>query len=188
MSLKRTVQKAIQVYVHWQGMATPMLMDMLYATPVRGKEIFLLNTLRHGLLRHILLGVYDGHRMGALRFRLSDRGSFLEDQAHLAAPPWAKLRDLEYASLQLKSDHAEDQSGYMTWLTMLIAPGGSLGGARPKASVLDESGHPWIAKFSSRRDEMNIGKWEYVAYQLAVASGVEMGFERVVNRDLSVAG
>ena len=119
-----------------------------------------------------LLGVYDGHRMGALRFRLSEDTPFLDDQEDMAAPPWTKLRDLEYASLQLEKDHAEDEKDYMEWLKMLVAPGGSLGGARPKASVLDENGHPWIAKFPSRRDEVNIGKWEYLVYQLAQKSGV----------------
>lgn len=120
-----------------------------------------------------LLGVYDGHRMGALRFRLFEDGPFLDDKADMAAPPWAKLRDLEYASLQLERADAEGDKDYMEWLKMLIAPGGSLGGARPKASVLDENGHPWIAKFPSRRDEINIGKWEYLVYQLAQAAGVE---------------
>lgn len=120
-----------------------------------------------------LLGVYDGHRMGALRFRLSEDGQFLDDQADIAAPPWTKLRDLEYASLQLERDEAENQQDYMKWLKILIAPGGSLGGARPKASVLDEKGHPWIAKFPSNKDEINIGKWEYLVYRLAQEAGVE---------------
>jgi serine/threonine-protein kinase HipA len=80
---------------------------------------------------------------------------------------------LEYASLQLEREDAESDKDYMSWLKMLIAPGGSLGGARPKASVQDENGHPWIAKFPSRRDEINIGKWEYLVYQLAQAAGVE---------------
>ncbi len=119
-----------------------------------------------------LLGVYDGHRMGALRFRLGDDEPFLDNQEDMAAPPWTKLRDLEYASLQLEQDDAESNKDYMKWLKMLIAPGGSLGGARPKASVLDENSHPWIAKFPSRRDEINIGKWEYLVYQLARKVGV----------------
>jgi serine/threonine-protein kinase HipA len=120
-----------------------------------------------------LLGVYDSHRMGALRFRLSEDSPFLDNQADMAAPPWTKLRDLEYASLQLECVDAESNKDYMKWLKMLIAPGGSLGGARPKASVLDEVGHPWIAKFPSRRDEINIGKWEYLVYQLAQDSGIK---------------
>jgi serine/threonine-protein kinase HipA len=121
-----------------------------------------------------LLGVYDAHRMGALRFRMSEDAPFLDDQAKLAAPPWTKLRDLEYASLQLEQDNAETESDYLKWLNILIAPGGSLGGARPKASVLDENGHPWIAKFPSRRDEINIGKWECLVYQLAKDVGIDV--------------
>ncbi len=121
-----------------------------------------------------LLGVYDGHRMGALRFRLSDDGPFLDDQEDLAAPPWTTLRDLEYASLQLEQNDAESDKDYTKWLNMLIAPGGSLGGARPKASVLDENNHPWIAKFPSRHDEINIGKWEYLVYQLAKKGGISI--------------
>ncbi len=120
-----------------------------------------------------LLGVYDSHRMGALRFRLSEEGPFLDDEVDMAAPPWTKLRDLEYASLQLERSDAESDKDYMKWLKMLIAPGGSLGGARPKASVFDESGHPWIAKFPSRCDEINVGKWEYLVYQLAQDAGIE---------------
>ncbi|MFO0359019.1 MAG: type II toxin-antitoxin system HipA family toxin, partial [Flavobacteriales bacterium] len=73
-----------------------------------------------------MLGVYDGHRMGALRFRLSDDEPFLDNQADMAAPPWTKLRDLEYASLQLERDDAESDKDYLSWLKMLIAPGGSL--------------------------------------------------------------
>ncbi len=121
-----------------------------------------------------LLGVYDAHRMGALRFRLSNDSPFLDDQKYLTTPPWTKLRDLQYASLQLECNNAENQSDYLKWLNMLIAPGGSLGGARPKASVLDKNGHPWIAKFPSLRDEINIGKWEYLVYLLAQNTGIEV--------------
>ena len=54
---------------------------------------------------------------------------------------------------------------------MLIAPGGSLGGARPKASVVDEQKHLWIAKFPSGNDENDIGAWEMVVYKLAQKCG-----------------
>lgn len=120
-----------------------------------------------------LLGVYDWHRMGALRFRLHEEGPFLDDRAEMAIPPWVSLRDLEYASLQLEHEDAESHSDYMKWIKMLVAPGGSLGGARPKASVQDKKGHPWIAKFPSRRDDINVGKWEYLVHQLAQAAGIE---------------
>lgn len=120
-----------------------------------------------------LLGVFDGHRMGALRFKLDKEGAFLDDDQDLASPPWTKLRELEHASLQLEQDNAEDQKEYMKWLGMLIAPGGSLGGARPKASVVDEKGALWIAKFPSKRDETNVGAWEYVVHLLAKKAGIE---------------
>ncbi len=128
-----------------------------------------------------LLGVYDAHRMGALRFRLSEDGPFLDGQARFAAPPWARLRELEYASLQLENGNAETQDDYMKWLNMLIAPGGSLGGARPKASVLDDNKHLWIAKFPSNRDEVNIGQWEYLLYQLAEAAGINVAQSKTRN-------
>lgn len=117
-----------------------------------------------------LLGVHDGHRMGALRFRLG--GPFLDDNDELAAPPWTSLRDLEHASLQLERDDADTDPDYGRWLRMLIAPGGSLGGARPKASVLDERGRLWIAKFPSRRDADDVGAWEGVVHELASRAGV----------------
>ncbi|MEZ4798587.1 MAG: HipA domain-containing protein [Flavobacteriales bacterium] len=96
----------------------------------------------------------------------------------MACPPWARLRDLEYASLQLENENAEDNAQYMQWLKMLIAPGGSLGGARPKASFVDEQGHLWIAKFPSQRDDINIGKWEYVVYELAQRAGIDISPSR----------
>ncbi|MEK7692307.1 MAG: HipA domain-containing protein, partial [Bdellovibrionota bacterium] len=119
-----------------------------------------------------LLGVYDGHRMGALRFRLDPQGPFLDNHQMQAAPPWASLRELENATLQLEKEGAEDDPKYSKWLKLLIAPGGSLGGARPKASVVDEDGHLWIAKFPSARDEVNIGAWEDVVHKLAHRAGV----------------
>jgi serine/threonine-protein kinase HipA len=125
-----------------------------------------------------LLGVYDGHRMGALRFRQSSRGPFLDNNTEMATPPWARLRDLEYASLQLEREDAENDKDYTKWLKLLIAPGGSLGGARPKAGVVDQNGDFWIAKFPSRRDDINIGGWEYVVHLLALNAGVEAGIAR----------
>jgi serine/threonine-protein kinase HipA len=119
-----------------------------------------------------LLGVHDGHRMGALRFRVGDR--FLDDNDELASPPWTSLRELEHASLQLEREGAEADPNYSRWLRMLIAPGGSLGGARPKASVRDQREHLWIAKFPSRNDDDDIGAWELVVHELARRAGVDV--------------
>jgi serine/threonine-protein kinase HipA len=114
-----------------------------------------------------LLGVYDEHRMGALRFRTNAKGPFLDNNKSPASPPWTSLRELEHASLELEKHNAEKNPDYSMWLKMLIAPGGSLGGARPKASVVDENKHLWIAKFPSCNDDYDIGAWEMVVYKLA---------------------
>jgi len=121
-----------------------------------------------------LLGVYDQHRMGALRFKQSPDGPFLNDNREMAAPPWTSLRELEYASLQLEKDDSVDDPDYLKWLNLLTAPGSSLGGARPKASVLDKNNHLWIAKFPSKNDDVDVGGWEMVVHDLAVNSGISM--------------
>jgi serine/threonine-protein kinase HipA len=119
-----------------------------------------------------LLGVFDGNRMGALRFKLSPEGEFMNNQKKMATPPWTSLRELENASLQLEREDAINDPEYSKWLSLLIDPGSSLGGARPKASVIDENGNLWIAKFPSSRDEKNSGAWEMVVHQLANACGI----------------
>ena len=120
-----------------------------------------------------LLGVHDSHRMGALRFRTVQDGPFLDDTREMASPPWTSLRELERVSLQLERPDALDDPDYAKWLRMLIAPGGSLGGARPKASVVDDSGSLWIAKFPSRRDDDDVGGWEGVIHELAQQAGLQ---------------
>jgi serine/threonine-protein kinase HipA len=121
-----------------------------------------------------LLGVYDGHRMGALRFKLEEDGPFLNDNKNMATPPWASLRELEQISLRLEDDNVIDDPEYLKWLSMLIAPGASLGGARPKASIVDNDGGLWIAKFPSRNDQGDSGGWEIVTYELAILAGINM--------------
>jgi serine/threonine-protein kinase HipA len=121
-----------------------------------------------------LLGVYDGHRMGALRFKLDEEGPFLNDNKNMASPPWASLRELEQISLRLEDDDVTEDPEYLKWLSMLIAPGTSLGGARPKASIIDNDGGLWIAKFPSRNDQGDIGGWEIVTYELAIMAGINM--------------
>lgn len=128
-----------------------------------------------------LLGVYDQQRMGALRFKLSDGGPFLNDSAHLAVPPWTSLRELAHASLQVETREISDDPEYLKWLNMLIWPGSSLGGARPKAGVMDADNHLWIAKFPSRNDDRDIGAWEMVVNQLAQNAGVSVA-EGVIER------
>ena len=114
-----------------------------------------------------LLGVHDVCRSGALRLRLDDAGDFLDNQHGAVAPPFVQLRELQAASLALERDEDNTSAAGDDWLRMLIAPGGSLGGARPKASVVDPEGHLWIAKFPSVRDKLDVGAWELVVQTLA---------------------
>lgn len=65
------------------------------------------------------------------------------------------------------------------WLDILLAPGSSLGGARPKANVYDNNGHLWIAKFPSKNDVVNKAAWEYLAYKLAVSAGINMADSKI---------
>ncbi len=118
-----------------------------------------------------LLGVFDGHRLGGVRFRVAD-GPFLDDNAELASPPWSSLRELEEASRHLERDDPETSRTYGKWLRMLVAPGRSLGGARPKASVVDSKHQLWIAKFPGADDADDIGAWESVAHALAARAGI----------------
>jgi len=119
-----------------------------------------------------LLGVHDAYRAGALRLRLDDAGDFLDNQHDAAAPPFVQLRELEAASLALERDADNTSPAGDDWLRLLIAPGGSLGGARPKASVVDPQGHLWIAKFPSLRDEHDVGAWELLVQTLAKGCGL----------------
>jgi serine/threonine-protein kinase HipA len=121
-----------------------------------------------------LMGVFDGHRMGGLRFKSELSGPFLDDNKILASPPWTSIGELEQISLRLEQDETIDDPEYIKWLNMLIAPGTSLGGARPKAGVTDDKNQLWIAKFPSRNDISDTGAWEMVAHQLALEAGISM--------------
>jgi serine/threonine-protein kinase HipA len=114
-----------------------------------------------------LLGVYDEHRMGAIRFKERTEGPFLNDTRQFAVPPWTTLRDLEYASLQIEKNENIDDPEYIKWMNLLFAPGSSLGGARPKSGVRDTENNLWIAKFPSAKDERDMGAWEMVLHDLA---------------------
>ena len=118
-----------------------------------------------------LLGVYDETRLGGIRFKTEPNGAFLSDDKETAAPPWASLRTLEEASRNFEN---EDTALSEKWLNQLIRPGSSLGGARPKATVIDPKEQLWIAKFPSRNDENDSGAWEMVTHDLAEICGLHV--------------
>jgi serine/threonine-protein kinase HipA len=119
-----------------------------------------------------LLGVHDSHRMGGLRFKESLDGDFLSNDSKLAAPPWTSLRELEYAVEQYEKNGEELDEASLKWINQLIAPGSSIGGARPKADVLDTQGRQWIAKFPSKNDDSDVGLWEMIIHDLAIKAKI----------------
>jgi len=124
-----------------------------------------------------LLGVYDSSRMGAIRFKTELEGNFLDDDIDHPTPPWSSLRELQEAARQLESD--KENIDLRKWLAILIAPGSSLGGARPKANVLDTEKNLWIAKFPAKSDVIDKAKWEFLAYKLIIDCGIEMAESKI---------
>jgi serine/threonine-protein kinase HipA len=114
-----------------------------------------------------LLLVDDEARQGALRFAEAEGGPFLADQGIDKIPPLIDLPRLLSAAEHVADDKDSDED-----LRLLLAPGSSLGGARPKASVRDRNGHLAIAKFPSKGDEVNTVLWEAVSLTLAEAAGI----------------
>ena len=119
-----------------------------------------------------LLDVHDLGRMGALRFKREQKGDFLDNDPVSPTPHWSSIRELQYSAELIESN--EDTKEVRKWLAILMAPGSSLGGARPKANILDEKGQLWIAKFPSKNDTIDKGVWEYLAYRLARKAGIIM--------------
>ncbi|MEA2786339.1 MAG: serine/threonine-protein kinase HipA [Candidatus Eremiobacteraeota bacterium] len=121
-----------------------------------------------------LLGVHDEFRSGALRYKRKADGAFLDDRDGSAAPPFIRLRELEAASRALEGDVHDDDPATDEWLRLLLAPGASLGGARPKATIADVEGNLWIAKFPSAKDRYDVGAWEFVVAKLAERCGLRV--------------
>jgi serine/threonine-protein kinase HipA len=121
-----------------------------------------------------LLLVDDQARAGALRFRTEEAGPFLRESAADRVPPLVELPRLLAASERVLDDDETDED-----LRLLIAPGSSLGGARPKASVREKNGRLAIAKFPRKDDEISTVLWESVALQLAGKAGIEVADGRV---------
>lgn len=125
-----------------------------------------------------LLGVQDITRQGALRFRFADSDTFLANEA-LSAPAITSLAELAAIAKELTRKHIDNLDQLRRWLAVLVAPGASLGGARPKANFCDKSGAMWIAKFPAADDDRDIGAWEGVTWWLASQAGIDMPPARV---------
>jgi serine/threonine-protein kinase HipA len=122
-----------------------------------------------------LLMVDDGVRQGALRFAEREGTPFLaKAEGRAKIPPFLKLARLLSAAEHVTSDTESDED-----LRLLLAPGSSLGGARPKASVRDRDGHLAIAKFPTESDTRNVILWETLALTLAGQAGIPVPVFRV---------
>lgn len=126
-----------------------------------------------------LLGVQDLTRQGALRFRAERSERFLGDDK-LAAPPVTSLRELAAVATHLTGKRMDDLDALRKWLAVLVAPGASLGGARPKANFAERDGSLWIGKFPARDDDRDVGAWEFVTHALAAKAGVDVPEARMV--------
>lgn len=121
----------------------------------------------------MLCGLDDLLRMGALRFKRGPTQPFLNVASPLAVPPITSLRELADAAAHVEESEAKQTLPEEKWLLALLQPGSSLGGARPKATVRDDAGNLWIAKFPSRNDDYDVGAWERFAYLMAERAGIE---------------
>ena len=123
----------------------------------------------------LLLGVNDTARMGALRFSRADKpDQFLATKAQNPIPPLVKLPELLSTAQKIDEDRASAQD-----IQFLLAPGSSLGGARPKASVIDRDDSLSIAKFPSANDKSDVIRWEAVALELAEKAGIRVPQRRL---------
>jgi serine/threonine-protein kinase HipA len=120
-----------------------------------------------------LIGVQDQTRQGALRFKYAGTDVFLASH-DLSAPPVTQLAELENVAQQLSDKNIDDLDNLRRWLRVLVAPGASLGGARPKANFTDKDGSLWIAKFPAKDDDRDIGAWEMLSYELAIRANIQM--------------
>jgi len=128
-----------------------------------------------------LLGVQDETRTGALRFARSGERVFLVNELR-SAPPIARITKLQVVAHELsRKESADTDSGRLReWLEVLVAPGSSLGGARPKANVVGENGKLWIAKFPAADDGYDVAAWEKVVHDLARQCGLNLPEARLM--------
>ncbi len=127
-----------------------------------------------------LMGIDDFSRMGGFRFKKELEGEFINVSASLKIPPLTELRDLLHASREIEKSEEDNVLPEKKWIAQLIQPGSSLGGARPKAGVLDEKGNLCIAKFSSRKDDYDTGLWEHFSHLLARKAGIKVAQTKVL--------
>ena len=135
-----------------------------------------------------LTGIEDFTRMGGIRYKSDDLDNYINASTKYLVPPIEHLRALCNACHEIELAEERNELPEQRWLDQLIAPGTSLGGARPKANVIDTDGRLYVAKFPSKKDLENTELIEHFSHQLAAAAGINVAKTKTVrlskDRDL----
>lgn len=129
----------------------------------------------------LLKGIDDASRMGSFRFAETPGGDFINCETDFRVPPFTKINELMLAAHEIEASEAKSILPKEKWINQLIHPGTSLGGARPKASVLDEDGKLTVAKFPSRKDNHDVAQWEHFSHYLAKKAGINAAATKTVS-------
>ncbi len=135
---------------------------------------------RHLTSFDFLMGIDDASRMGGFRFAETPGGKFINCEASLRVPPLAGVRELMQAAHEIEASEEKHLLPSKKWLAQLLHPGTSLGGARPKASVIDEEGRLTVAKFPSRKDDYDVGLWEHFCHVMGRKAGINTAETRTI--------
>ena len=127
-----------------------------------------------------LTGIDDFSRMGGFRFKEDPNGKFINVSESLRIPPLTDIRELIEASTEIEKSEEENILPDRKWVVQLVQPGSSLGGARPKASVIGTDKTLYVAKFPSRKDNYNAGLWEHFSHLLAIKAGIDAATTKVL--------
>ena len=127
-----------------------------------------------------LTGIDDYTRIGGFRYKIDPTGEFINTSNKLQIPPITEIKELVRASNEIELSEEKNTLPQKKWLFQLIQPGTSLGGARPKATIIDENKHLYIAKFPSRNDLYDVGLWEHLSHLLAKESGLNCSESKVI--------
>ena len=127
-----------------------------------------------------LIGIDDFSRMGGFRFKEDLDGEFINVSESLKIPPLTDIRELIAASAEIEKSEENNMLPDRKWIAQLVQPGTSLGGARPKANVVDMDKTLYVAKFPSRKDDYDVGLWEHFSHLLATKAGVNAAKTKVL--------
>lgn len=127
-----------------------------------------------------LTGIDDFSRMGGFRFKEDPDGEFINVSESLKIPPLTDIRELIAASAEIEKSEENNMLPDRKWIAQLVQPGTSLGGARPKANVVDTDKTLYVAKFPSRKDDYDVGLWEHFSHLLATKAGVNVAKTKVL--------